>query len=88
MSKDVNFGTEAEWIEELESICRAAEEAEGFLSVTEISSATSKSRSWVLNMIRKLHTDGRVEVKKILKETITGDRCRTPVYRLLPEKEK
>lgn len=85
---EVNFGTEAEWIEELENICAAAEDAEGYLSVGEISDLTSKSRSWVLNVIRKLHAKGRVEVRKVVKTSITGDRCRVPVYRLVPATKK
>lgn len=68
-------------VRSLEEIMRAPEHADG-MSLREIRIASGRAEEWVVSRLRKLRSEGKLEVLHAHREALDGIMRPVPVYRL------
>lgn len=74
-----------EALQELQAIVDTHESPDGFFTMDELCEASGRSKFYLWSKVKRLHKAGRVEVRKVMRPTITGHPFPRPAYRLLGE---
>jgi hypothetical protein len=77
--------TESELLDALASAQRVQPDGQ---TVTEMADATGVDRRKVLNALRVIHKEGRLQVRQAHRLGINGRAQPVPVYTILPKKKK
>lgn len=75
--------TENELLEAIQEALLKDSGSSGHLTMNEISEATGMSYKRVTAVLHRLKKEGRLEIKQVYRETLSGRMAPSPAYRIL-----
>ena len=74
-----------QWLHELDRLSAASGDNDGFITVGEIGAQTTRDKDWVLKRLHLAKIANRLEVRQVMRQTITGSWHSVPGYRIQKE---
>lgn len=79
--------TTAEILAELEAASQRADAPDGYITIREMKDQTNLAEARIRQALMSAKHDGRLDMRKVMKETLSGTMQPVPVYRIRPVKK-